>query len=271
MSIPKHIIQTGRCRNISPLAKVAVTNLKLLHPDWDYTFFDDEGVSRFIATEFPRFKPVFDRFEHHIQRLDFFRYLAVYRFGGFYFDLDVLLSEDLSKLLDEQCVFPFEELTLNSFLRRHGMDWEIGNYAFGAAPAHPFLEVVIENCVKAQRDRRWVKVMMAGIPRMFHADFYVLNTTGPGLISRTFAENPKIADSITILFPENVCDPATWHKFGTLGIHLMNGSWRTQHGFVVRRIASWWEAYAKKRLMMESIRLGPARRTDRRPAFIAAR
>src|SRR6266446_1187968 len=75
--------------------------------------------------------------------------------------------------------FPFEGLTLSDFLRnQHKMDWEIGNYAFGAAAGHPFLEAVIENCVRAQKDPSWVKHMMRGLPYFLRAEYYVLNTTG---------------------------------------------------------------------------------------------
>jgi hypothetical protein len=232
----------------------------LLHPDWDYVFFDDEDVRRFIRTEFPQYRAVFDTFPYSIQRFDFFRYLAVLRLGGFYFDLDVFLSESLFELLDHQCVFPFEELTLNRFLReRHGMDWEIGNYAFGAAQGDPFLEAVIENCVRTQKDGGWVQPMMTGIPRIFRSDFYVLNTTGPGLLSRTFAESPNIADSVTVLFPDDVRDPASWHKFGAHGVHLMSGSWRQKGGFLHRRLVSLWEVRARKKLIPQSERLGPKR------------
>ena len=127
MNIPARIVQTGKTRELSPLAKAAVANLKLLHPEWEYVYFDDEAVRRFVAVEFSQFQKAFDSFRHPIQRIDFFRYLAVFRFGGFYLDLDVFLSEPLSPLLDQPCVFPFEELTLSRLLRRnYGMDWEIG-------------------------------------------------------------------------------------------------------------------------------------------------
>ena len=115
-------------------------------------FFDEARVQAFIDQEFPQYRVVFDSFRFPIQRYDFFRYLAVYRHGGFYFDLDVMLASGLSDLLEFGCVFPFEALTLNEFLRNHhNMDWEIGNYAFGAAAGHPFLEAIIENCVRAKR------------------------------------------------------------------------------------------------------------------------
>jgi inositol phosphorylceramide mannosyltransferase catalytic subunit len=262
--IPRRIIQTGKTRELAPLARAAAVNLRLLHPDWDYLFFDDDDVGRFVSQEFPNYKTAFDNFAYPIQRFDFFRYLAVYQFGGFYFDLDVFLSKDLAELLPERCVFPFEELTLNRFLRRrYHMDWEIGNYAFGAEPGHPFLEAVMENCVRAQRDTNWVKPMMAGIPGIFHSEFYILNTTGPGVLSRTYAENPEFAGSMKVLFPEDVCDEATWHKFGSFGVHLMNGSWRENGGFVYRRLAGWWESRCKGNLLAESLRLGPTRSNTR--------
>ncbi len=77
----------------------------------------------------------------------------MYYFGGFYFDLDVFLAFGLEDLLDFGCVFSFEELTINVFLRQeYGMDWEIGSYAVGAAPGHPVLHAVIKICVKGQKE-----------------------------------------------------------------------------------------------------------------------
>ena len=115
--IPKRIIQTAKTRDLSPIARASSTNLKLLHPDWEYRFFDDAEVLDFITTEFPEHVSIFQNFPYKIQRFDFFRYLAVYRLGGFYFDLDILLSAALDGLLPDAAVFPFEELTLNRHLR----------------------------------------------------------------------------------------------------------------------------------------------------------
>jgi len=258
-AIPKRIIQTGKTRELSPVAKVSACNLKLLHPDWDYRYFDDDDVRDFLREEFPEHEALFDAFPYKIQRFDFFRYLAVHRLGGFYFDLDVMLSKDMGPTLDSHSVFPFEELTVSRHLRGRGMDWEIGNYAFGARPGDSFLGAVIENCVRAQREPGWVSPMMAGIPRMFRSDFEVLNTTGPGLVSRTLVENPELAAKVTVLFPEDVRDPATWHHVGDYGVHFMEGSWRAHGGFLRRKLAYRWEDRERKRGMAESQQQGPGR------------
>jgi inositol phosphorylceramide mannosyltransferase catalytic subunit len=133
--IPKRIIQTGKQIDQPLRYRAVMSNVKLLNPGYEYLFFDDERVRTFIEKEFPQYLEVFDSFPFPIQRYDFFRYLAVYHYGGFYFDLDVLLASSLSDLLESGCVFPFEGLTYSRYLRaQHRMDWQIGNFAFGAAP-----------------------------------------------------------------------------------------------------------------------------------------
>ena len=247
--IPKRIIQTGKHIELPLRSRAMVSNLRLLNPEFEYLFFDNEGVQSFIDQEFPRYRAVFDAFQFPIQRYDFFRYLAVYRYGGFYFDLDVMLASDLSSLLNSGCVFPFEGLTLSRYLRKHHkLDWEIGNYAFGAAPGHPFLKAVIENCVRAQKDPDWIKPMMAGFPPLLRSEYLVLNTTGPGLITRTLAENAELAKEVQVLFPKDLSDMSTWNRFGDLGIHIMEGSWRTRGAFLRRRMANYWEYWQLKKL-----------------------
>jgi hypothetical protein len=260
VSIPARIIQTARNRDLPLRAKAAAASLRCLNPDFEYLFFDDAEVDAFVQKEFPQHRHVFDAFPYRIQKYDFFRYLAVFRLGGFYFDMDVFLASGLRELLRAACVFPFEELTANRYLRRrHGMDWEIGNYAFGAAPSHPFLEAVIQNCVRAQREPAWAEVMSEGIPRLLRSEFEVLNTTGPGLLTRTLAENPELAGDVTVLFPEDVCDQREWHQFGTLGVHEMEGSWRTAGSYLRRRFCNLWEDWALRRQLEDSRRRGKTR------------
>lgn len=266
-TIPPRLIQTAPSRDLAPAARAAVAGLRLHHPDWDYLFFDDADLTRFVATEFPEHRALLDEFTHPVQRADFFRYLAVYRLGGFYLDLDVFLEAPLENLRSLGAVFPFEELSLNRHLREaHGIDWEIGNYAFGATAGHPFLSAVIRDCVKARRDRSWREPMFRGIPRWFHRDFEVLNTTGPGLLTRTLAENPDTAARVTVLQPTpdcDVCNPENWHRFGQHGVHLMAGTWRPRTGQLRRRLRLAWESRLRRRLLARSRALGPVRRFHR--------
>src|SRR5271166_138451 len=179
--IPRRIIQTAKSRDLPLLARAAAMNLRLLNPDFEYLFFDDAQVEEFIDAQFPQYRSMVDAFPVRIQRYDLFRYLAIYRVGGFYFDTDVILASPLEDLREFGCVFPFEHLGINRFLsKEYGMDWEVGNYAFGAAAGHPFLKAIIENCVRAQQHPEWAAKMLKSIPRMFRREALVLATTGPG-------------------------------------------------------------------------------------------
>jgi len=257
--IPKRIIQTGKA--VQPIRNRAMmTNVRLLNPDYEYLFFDDEQVQAFIDQEFPQYRVIFDSFQFRIQRYDFFRYLAVYHHRVSYFDLDILLASDLSDLLGFGCVFPFEGLTFSRYLRtQFKMDWEIGNYAFGASAGHPFLEAIIENCVRGQRDPSWVRPMMRGAPFLSKTEYFVLNTTGPGLVSRTLAEHPELAGTVEVLFPDDVCDVSKWNRFGEFGIHFMEGSWRARKNYVLQRLAQRWEVLKMQWLLKSSRKLGKSR------------
>ena len=257
--IPKRIIQTGPS-NLPLLLRSAIQNVRLLHPGFDYEFFDDARVESFIQECFPEHWQIYHSFRFPIQKYDFFRYLVVYRLGGFYLDLDVFLVKDLTPLLPFQCVFAFEELSGIQYLwRRFSLDWQVGNYAFGAAPGHPFLAAIIDNCLRAQSDPAWVTPMMTGIPRPFHKEFYVLNTTGPGLVSRTLAENPQLAESINILFPEDVRDPRSWHQFGDFGVHHMAGSWRGRQNILKQRLLRMWDEWTRRRILIHAKETGKTR------------
>jgi hypothetical protein len=258
--IPPRLIQTGRSRDLSLTERAVVANLQLLNPNFEWLFFDDAEVEAFIDREFPQHRRIFDSFPVRIQKYDFFRYLAVYRLGGFYFDLDVLLAKGLAELRDLGCVFPFEELTLQPFLRRqYGLDWEVGNYAFGAVAGHPFLGAVIDNCVRARQDPEWLASMLAPLPRLLRGDFYVYDSTGPGLVTRTLAEYPRSAPPVTVLFPEDVCDERSWHRFGEYGVHLQAGSWRAPGSLWRRRLALLWERHGRAQALRDGRLRGKTR------------
>lgn len=271
--IPARIIHVysappGQPEELPLFNQAAFANARLLHPDFEHVLFRGREMAEFIEKEFPQYQNAMASFCRPIQRFDFFRYLAIYRLGGFYFDLDVFLARSLKPLLDHDCVFAFEELTISSFLRqKHGMDWELANYGFGASPENPFLGAIIDNCVRALNEPSWAREMMQAIPRPFQQLFVAPFMTGPGMVSRTFAENPDLTKDITILFPDDVCDERTWHQFGNFGVHAQEGSWRPRTGYLRRRLANLWEARVRRRLLRESIARGPVRavpRTDDR-------
>ncbi len=84
-------------------------------------------------------------------------------------------------------------------------------------------------------------------------------------MARTFAENPALAKGVTVLFPDDVCDANSWHQFGTLGAHLMEGSWRTRGSHLRRRLGNLWEAWTMRRGLRESRANGKTRPLPTKP------
>jgi inositol phosphorylceramide mannosyltransferase catalytic subunit len=271
--IPRRLIHVysappGKPADLPLRCRAAVAGARALHPDFEHVLFGSAEMAAFLAREFPHYQEVFDAFPLPIQRFDFFRYLAVYRLGGFYLDLDVYLAQSLEPLLACDCVFPFEELTINPFLwREHRLDWELANYAFGAAPGDPFLAALIENCVRGVREPQWAARMMRGIPHLLQGQFQAPLATGPGLVSRTFAERTELQAGVTVLSPPDVCCQTDWQCFGNFGVHLMQSSWRKQEGFLRSRLARLWENRQRATGLKRSLALGPTRKGPWRTFF----
>lgn len=237
MQIPKRIIQKGRGRGDTPLHRAVEANLRSLNPDYEYLFFDNDSADAFVSVNFPEHLPLMRSFPEQIQKWDFFRYLAVLHYGGFYFDTDFLLSEPLDDLLNLGCVFTFEKIAINRFLlERFGLTWELANYAFGASPQHPFLAAIVSNCVRASKDAAWVNDMVSKLPWIFQKEARVLCSTGPGLVTRTYAEDPLLANTVHVLSPGKIYDNTSWFQFGSKGVHLMESSWRKKKSLPVRLI-----------------------------------
>lgn len=272
--IPRRIIQTGKGGQQSTLVRACVSSVRTLNPDFEHLFFDDAQVEEFVRAEFPQHFPTFNSFRHppwnRAQPYDFFRYLAIFCYGGFYFDVDVLTAASLASLLDKGCVFPFERLTFSRHLRSLGVDWEIGNYAFGASPGHPFIGALIEGCIRVQRDPSWLRPMLRGTPPLQRDTYFGFYSTGPGLCSRTLAENPELGKTVTVLFPEDVRDTRTWYHFGDLGIHLMQGTWRPKVGRLLGAASYYSWRLKERNLQKRSRRLGKTRQHPRQ-ASVAVR
>ena len=62
---------------------------------------------------------------------------------------------------------------------------------------------------------------------------------------------PAMAQDITILFPDDVCDRRTWHNFGSFGVHHMAGSWRGRQNFLALRLTRLWEARMLRRILAD--------------------
>ena len=159
-----------------------------------------------------------------IQKCDFFRYLIVYHYGGFYLDLDILLYKNLDSLNDrELCLFNENILTDKQCLECGHPQNErerVANYVFGSIPKHPFCKNILDMITS---DIKKYKINKPDYRN------YVLETTGPGMLTRKY----HLLKPSKLIYPtEKSQNPITCSckndkqcRVGNFGDHLHLGSW----------------------------------------------
>jgi mannosyltransferase OCH1-like enzyme len=156
----------------------------------------------------------------NIQKMDFFRYVALYHFGGFYFDLDINALEPLDELLNNECVFPIDEIIhknmcsvkrFNNFCKNR-LEFLLGQYGFACSPKNKFIKSLVDgihNNIDA-----YVKNYVA------NSEEYVYITTGPDYVTNMYMTY-KNKNDITILhYPKR-------QYFGKYARHTFAGTWKT--------------------------------------------
>ena len=218
-----YIIQTWKTNQIPNIYLEFIESVKKYGNKFTFLFFNDHDIINFIKNTFPEYLETFNNFDYKIQQIDFFRYLAVYHFGGIYLDLDVKITHSLKELINEPhiCKFPIEQENIeDKLIRKQGFSSLIGQYAFYAPAKHPFLKKIIDNIVKPRIPFSYIIKACEGHSDK-ESDVLVYYTTGPILVTQSFLDmDYKI--NIELLRTQ----PFTSNKFGKYGVHNCYGTWR---------------------------------------------
>lgn len=236
--IPKRIIQTWKTKEIPREFRSYHKRLRKLNPDYEFLLFTDEEVIDFVENEYPQYFDAFNALPEFICKTDLFRLLAVYKLGGIYLDLDVNPLRSFDDLCEHECVFPSGGPELNAyFAAEFGMLEKIGQYAFAARAGHPFLIACVENICRAALDPEYVRMpdekLLASSstnPRTAMSEVVhfqkVLFTSGPGMVTRTYIEQPQCRKGVKILYAYNAATRMNLpFSFGPYAVHRMTGSW----------------------------------------------
>jgi alpha 1,6-mannosyltransferase len=73
-----------------------------MNEGYKYLFWDDSDVMALIRFSYPHLLSLFNELQITVMRADLFRYLVVYKFGGFYADVDTLCLKPLDTWVTEQ-------------------------------------------------------------------------------------------------------------------------------------------------------------------------
>ena len=219
MTIPKIIHQTYKNHNLPGTYKMCQTEIKRLHPDFEYRFYTDEDMDRLMKTEFPEYYDKFNELPRMIMKIDMFRYFLMYKYGGLYTDMDYLMFNNFD-MLNEKVVIPCNREDEN------GNNICLGNCIFASQPNHPYWKSLMDTLFIIDR----TKLDYATDKNI---DGNVLGT-GPLFVFAMWKRYSKINDDICVS-KRSLFHPPTKNnnqyieglkKDGCYGMHICTGLWR---------------------------------------------
>jgi mannosyltransferase OCH1-like enzyme len=221
-----NIIQTWKTKDVPAYYQGMVNKIKTMNPDCNYMFFDDDRIIEFIKTCMPEYFETFTNLPGKIQQIDFFRYLAVYYYGGVYVDLDFEAVWSFKDFIDVKtsCIFPVELKNPEDEILKKQNSCLIGNYAFYSPKGHPFLKTIIDNIVKQRISNQLIESAQQTCTDD-KRDVYVYYRTGPILVTQSYIDYSQTNNDVNdVLLVEPT--PYQDNCFGRYGYHLCYGSWR---------------------------------------------
>ena len=226
-TIPKIIIQTWKTHNIPLKYKNDIVTMKKYNKNFKYLFFSDEDIEYFLKNNYPEYYKTFLKLPVFIQKIDFFRYIAVYHYGGFYFDLDMKGLYPLDEILNYDCVFPVDQnipanrcnkYRFNKYCKNK-LNLLLGQYAFGAKPNNTFIkqlcDVIHNNIDKYILEYQVVK------DDIKKKEQYVYSTTGPDYVTDVYLDYLNKKDIHILHYPNN-------QFFGKFAKHNFYGTWKNK-------------------------------------------
>jgi mannosyltransferase OCH1-like enzyme len=221
-TIPKIIIQTWKTKNIPNKYKEDIESVKRYTKGYQYLFFSDDDIEYFLKTYYPEYYKTYQKLPVKIQKIDFFRYIAVYHYGGFYLDLDMTMMYPLDELLDYECVFPVDQMITpvkcnKNRLKKYcslGMNILLGQYAFGAKQSNNFIKKLIDGIHDNIDD--YIKKYETSYGKSLQ---YVYSTTGPDYVTDIYIDYNR-KDNIHILEYDHA------QYFGKYAKHNFYGTWK---------------------------------------------
>jgi len=216
--IPKIIIQTWKTQKVPQRYIPLIESVKINNPDYQYLFFTDDDIENFFKLYYPQYLNTYLNLPIIIQRIDFFRYVAVYHYGGFYLDLDMSVIKNFDTLLNYSCIFPVDEYLDTRFCKysrykdfcNNKQGFLLGQYAFAASPKHPFIKLLIEKI--HNNLNKYIKNVN------FESEDYIYKSTGPDFVTNIYMNYNN--NSIKIL------DVGRRQYFGDYAKHNYFGTWK---------------------------------------------
>ena len=109
--IPKTIYQSWHTRELHPYVQGQIDRMKQLNPGYRHVIYTDAEMDAFVDEHFPgEIAECYHRLNIIVAKVDFWRYLVLYTYGGIYLDMDSSIQQPLNQLIrdEDDAIVTFE-------------------------------------------------------------------------------------------------------------------------------------------------------------------
>lgn len=203
-----------------------------INPDYKVLVWDQKKIENLVNEQEDWIKETYFFYKKMIQKIDFAKYVILYKYGGIYIDMDIKCLQSLNKtpgiadseiILSSMTTYFFQKLALNIILKKCIMTNYINN---GTIMCVPDNELMLSTMKEAKYRKN--------LPDFFNA-FHIFYTTGPLCLTIAYHKMNQSAYKINILdktYFEN-CDIFAFKNKTcqipkhAIGIHYFANTWIT--------------------------------------------
>lgn len=145
--IPKVVYQSWHTRNFHPIVEEKLQAMRDLNPDYEFKLFTDEEMDSFVNTEFPgEIADCYNRLNIIVAKVDFWRYLILYKYGGIYLDIDSDILRPFHEWIKE---------TDEAIISAEQNDLKFLQWALVFSKGHPILKRTIDAVVRNIKENKF--------------------------------------------------------------------------------------------------------------------
>jgi mannosyltransferase OCH1-like enzyme len=101
--IEKNIFQTWYTTSLHPIIQEKIDQFKNMNPSYKYHLFTDDDMDKFVNEHYKgEIADCYNRLNIIVAKVDFWRYLVLYKYGGVYLDMDSTIEKPLDDLIKDE-------------------------------------------------------------------------------------------------------------------------------------------------------------------------
>jgi mannosyltransferase OCH1-like enzyme len=101
--IDKNIFQAWYTTDLHPDVREKIESFKKMNPEYAYSLSTDEDMDKFVNENYiGAIADAYNRLNIIVAKVDFWRYLVLYKYGGVYLDMDSSIEKPLNQLINDE-------------------------------------------------------------------------------------------------------------------------------------------------------------------------